>query len=48
MSTTHKEQGILSIAMILGWEEVERAQVEIVLGGFLPLRALLGIMDLII
>ena len=45
---THKEQGIIAIAWMLGWEEVERPQVAIVLAGSMPARAIAGVVDLII
>lgn len=33
---------------MLGWEEVDWAQIPITLGGYLPIRAISGIMDIII
>ena len=41
-------QGLISVAWMLGWEEVKRDQVAIVLGGSPPLRALACLIDLIL
>jgi len=47
-SITLKDPGIISLTWMMGWEEVKRAQVAIVLGGSLPLRVIANVVDLIL